>query len=191
MKLPILKIENSELTEFISYWSRLYDYPLESIYNNYINKSSFNKEDLKHLYIWKNGMKLSGVKQKALETKILSKVVIINDFKSKKEIDLEKFKKEFSNVSAVWKIFLLHTINPNKYPIYDQHIHRAFNYIHSRNYKNISAISINNKTKEEFYFNEYLLFIDSLRNIDLKKLDEAFFAFGQFINTKSYIKTIE
>ena len=66
MKLPILKIENSELTEFISYWSRLYDYPLESIYNNYINKSSFNKEDLKYLYIWKNGMKLSGVKQKAL-----------------------------------------------------------------------------------------------------------------------------
>jgi len=191
MKLPILKITNSDLKGFINYWSKLYDYPLESLYNERILKPEFDNEDLQQLFIWKNGMKLSAGKQKSLETKILSKLEIVNEFKSKEIIDLEEFQRQFYNLTAVWKIFLLHIIKPNKYPIYDQHINRAFNYIHGLDYQNISADSMTNKSKEEFYFNTYLEFIESLENIDLKALDEAFFAFGQFINTKTYIQMVK
>ena len=190
MNLPILKIENSNLVEFINYWSKLYNYPLEALYNERISKKEFDKEDLQELFIWKNGMKLSAGKQKSLENKILSKQKIINDLKQKENIELKEFQKHFNELSAVWKIFLLHIIKPNKFPIYDQHINRAFNYIHGRDFHNISASSMTNKSKEEFYFNTYLEFIESLNGIDLKALDEAFFAFGQFINTKTYIQMI-
>ncbi|MCT3661373.1 hypothetical protein HZP71_11770 [Elizabethkingia anophelis] len=132
------------------------------------------------LYIWKNGMNLSAKKLEILEKKILLKLDIINDLKSQYLPILDSFLEEFQEVSFVWKIFLLHIINPNTYPIYDQHIHRAFNYLQSENNYNQHV------TQNEFYFNHYLPFI-RLKKIDnLKKLDEAFFAFGQFINTKKY-----
>lgn len=86
----------------------------------------------------------------------------------------------------MWKIFLLHIIKPQEYPIYDQHIHRTFLFIHDKDFSNLSNTSINNKAKELFYFEEYLPFIQSHNIKDLKKLDEAFFAFGQFLNTRNY-----
>lgn len=175
---------------FIDYWSKFYDYPLESLYNERILKPSFDTEDLQQLFIWKNGMRLSAGKQKSLEVKILSKLKIINELKAKNEIDLIEFQTNFNDLTAVWKIFLLHIIRPDKFPIYDQHINRAYNYIHGLDYKMISAYSMTNKSKEYFYFNSYLDFVNSLGNIDLKVLDEAFFSFGQFINTKTYVHMI-
>lgn len=176
----------TDLNSFISAWSKLYSYSNEAIYNKSIVKETLTKTDIQNLYKWKNGMKLSVLKQKSLDTKITSKLSIINALKNDANLDIEYFKNEFRNISAVWKIFLLHIIKPNKYPIYDQHIHRAFLFIHKENWSNISNTSINNKAKEQFYFERYLPFIESQNIKDLKKLDEAFFAFGQFLNTRNY-----
>ena len=171
----------SSFQEFIDCWSEQYYYPKnENYYNNNITKKILCRNDIMELYIWKNGMNLSAKKLEILEKKILLKLDIINDLKSQYLPILDSFLEEFQEVSFVWKIFLLHIINPNTYPIYDQHIHRAFNYLQSENNYNQHV------TQNEFYFNHYLPFI-RLKKIDnLKKLDEAFFAFGQFINTKKY-----
>lgn len=174
------------LNNFIASWSILYSYSNEAIYKKAISKEVLSINDIQNLYVWKNGMKLSELKQKSLDDKIKSKRSIINKFKSNDKIDTECFKKEFKNLSAVWKIFLLHIINPNKYPIYDQHIHRTFLFIHKEDYTNISNTSITDKNKEKFYFDRYLPFIEANNIKDLKKLDEAFFAFGQFLNTRNY-----
>ena len=187
MNLLFLNInETNELHSFIESWSKLYSFSNELVYKNAISKKELTKTDIQNLYVWKNGMKLSVLKQKSLEDKIKSKLSIINDFKSNDEINLVEFSKEFKNLSAVWKIFLLHLINPNIYPIYDQHIHRTFLFIHEEEYKDLSNKSISNKEKEEFYFKKYLPFIKENSIKDLKKLDEAFFAFGQFLNTRNY-----
>ncbi|MBO3116513.1 hypothetical protein J4050_07125 [Winogradskyella sp. DF17] len=178
--------EATNLNSFISAWSKLYSYSNEAIYNKSIVKETLTNTDIQNLYKWKNGMKLSVLKQKSLDTKIISKLSIINALKNDANLDIEYFKNEFRNISAVWKIFLLHIIKPNQYPIYDQHIHRAFLFIHNKDWSNISNTSINNKTKEQFYFERYLPFIESHSINDLKKLDEAFFAFGQFLNTRNY-----
>jgi len=178
--------EATNLNSFISTWSKLYSYSNEAIYNLSIVKEELTKTDIQNLYKWKNGMKLSVLKQKSLDTKIIAKLSIINAFKQSVDIDVEAFKKEFKKVSAVWKIFLLHIIKSNKYPIYDQHIHRAFLFIHKEDFTNISNTSITNKAKEQFYFDRYLPFIETNNIKNLKKLDEAFFAFGQFLNTRNY-----
>ena len=186
MNCPIILIEKTDdLNAFINIWSQQYSFSNESIYKALINKEILIQNDIQNLYEWKNGMALSLLKQKSLDIKIKSKLSIINTFKSNNEINLEAFKKNFKNLSAVWKIFLLHIIKPYKFPIYDQHIHRAFLFIHNEDFSNIST-SITNQNKERFYFDRYLPFIQSNNIEDLKKLDEAFFAFGQFLKTRNY-----
>lgn len=191
MNLNTLIPTSTNIQEFINFWSKQYAYTNEKTYYNSITKKIFQLNDIQNLYIWKNGMKLSVLKQKYLDTKIKAKLSIINTFKANVNIDVEAFKKEFKGVSAVWKIFLLHSIKPNKYPIYDQHIHRAFLYIHSEDWSNISNDTITNKNKEQFYFERYVPFVNSINYSDLKKLDEAFFAFGQFLNTRNYGKLLQ
>ena len=178
MNLPILNNQfEKSIVLFIDKWSKLYSFSNEAIYKVSISKKVLTKNDIQNLYEWKNGMRLSVQKQ--------------NKLKSNDILDIEVFKKEFKNLSAVWKIFLLHIIKPTKYPIYDQHIHRTFLFIHKEDWSNISNTSINNKTKEQFYFERYLPFIKSQNIKDIKQLDEAFFAFGQFLNTRNYASLLE
>ncbi|MCB0409760.1 MAG: hypothetical protein KDD29_06040 [Flavobacteriales bacterium] len=190
MDLPIFINEKVNLESFIDYWCKLYSYPDENLYEESINKSAFINDDLHKLFAWKNGMKLSKLKTKSLEEKVISKLKIINHQKGLKQFDLEFFLNEFQNVSFVWKIFLLHIIRPNEYPIYDQHINRAYNYIHGKEYRNITN-TISDKKKFEFYFNDFLPFVKSIGITDMRKIDKAFFAFGQFINTRNQVILIK
>jgi len=178
--------KETHINSFIDFWSRLYSYPLENLYNETIIKKQFEIDDIQHLYIWKNGMKLSNKKQQSLDLKIKPKLILINDYKQNDDWSIDDFQNEFGDLSAVWKIFLLHIIKPEIYPIYDQHIHRAYNFIHKLPYSKTSP-SLTNKSKEHFYFNTYLKFVNELKDVNLKKFDEAFFAFGKFINSNNNI----
>ena len=181
---------DNDLLDFIIFWSKQYSFSNEAIYSKSIAKKEFTVTDIQNLYVWKNGMILSDLKQKSLDEKIKSKLKLINELKAYDHLDLKIFSNEFKNLTAVWKIFLLHIIKPNTYPIYDQHIHRTFLYIHKEDFSNISNTSITNKAKEQFYFESYLPFIEQSNVKDLKQLDEAFFAFGQFLNTRNYARLL-
>jgi hypothetical protein len=192
MKLPTLHQTNSnDIKSFTDFWSKLYYYPLENLYNETISKIQFEDNDIQRLFIWKNGMTLSNGKQSSLDKKIKSKLKLINSLKTAKALTLSDFLDNFIGLTAVWKIFLLHTIKPDTYPIYDQHIHRAYNFIHGHEYKDISSSAISDTDKEKFYFDTYKPFIDTLTGFNLKKVDEAFFAFGQFLKTNGNARLVE
>ena len=181
LTFPILtKTQSGSLQEFISFWSKLYAYDNAVLYNK-IHHKVLSEKDIKDLYQWKNGMKLSQTKEKSLNIKILKKINIINSLRVTTEFDLDYFLKEFKEVSVVWKVFLLHIISPTMYPIYDQHIHRAYRFMNNEASDGIKA-SMNESVKLKFYFEEYFPFVKESKIQDLKKMDEAFFAFGQFIN---------
>lgn len=187
MNLPILNNGSSQdLQEFIKHWSKVYYYPKAQLYENNIHKEVYEANDIQDLFEWKNGMKLSEKKQYSLDYKIKAYLDIINDYKARVKFDKNEFLTTFSHLTAVWKIFLLHIIDPQTFPIYDQNIHRAFRFIQDRDFQNITSSSISNKQKEEFYFKEYLPFIKENKIQNIKRMDEAFFAFGQFLNTKNY-----
>jgi hypothetical protein len=171
------------MTEFISHWSTLYNYLDDGKYKQNIDVNEFKPSNLVELFHWKNGMTLSGGKEKSLQEKILNRIVSINQYKKISSIDLDKFNADFKDVSAVWRVFLLHTIKPKVYPIYDQHIHRTYNFIHNLDWQSINN-TISDKKKLDFYYSIYLPYVQLLGVTDLKALDEAFFAFGQFLNTR-------
>ena len=172
--------QSGSLQEFISFWSKLYVYDNAVLYERIHNKT-LSEDDLKDLYKWKNGMKLSQAKEKSLNTKIISKLETVNNLRAASNFDLEYFLKEFKQVSVVWKVFLLHILKPNRFPIYDQHVHRAYRFINNQSSNDIRT-SMKESLKLEFYFEEYYPFVRQSQMTDLKKMDEAFFAFGQFIN---------
>lgn len=177
LNMPILKtIQPNDFQAFVELWSKVYFYKNSEKYSNNIGLEKLENNNLIELYEWKNGMELSPKKDISFQN-ILLKIDQINKFKE--DFDLDEFKREFGKMSAVWKIFLLHIIRPFKYPIYDQHIHRAYNFL-QKNFARIDN-TISNKDKENFYFNTYLPFINDYKDIELKKLDEAMFAFGRFL----------
>lgn len=189
LRIPIIKqIEAEDLQQFISFWSKYYDYQNDKLYQDNIDKNIYLNAHIENLYKWKNGMRLSKQKKASLEGKVLIKINVINKLKEEGSVDLEYFFKEFKTVSAVWKIFLLHIIKPKQFPIYDQHIHRAFLFIHGLDYSNISNNTITEKDKLVFYRDKYLPFIKKHNISNLKKQDEAFFAIGQFLKTRGYKK---
>lgn len=106
MNLPILSLNPSaNLSDFINYWSELYVYPTSALYDENIDSKTLCKNSLKQLYVWKNGMKLSGKKKTAFENKILSKLAEINRFESLSKIDTTELEEKFSSVSPVWRFF--------------------------------------------------------------------------------------
>ncbi|HZW38462.1 MAG TPA: hypothetical protein VFF33_04100 [Ignavibacteriaceae bacterium] len=174
--------------EFVEFWSSLYNYDYPELYNKSIIKKSFKNKDIENLFLWKNGMRLSFPKQIALKKKVLAKLSIIN--KLKRNFSLEKFNEEFQNLSAIWKIFLLHCIRPDIYPIFDQHVFRAMSYILS---SGIIEISKYDKKKYEQYFKLYLPFFYELLEKDFSKinLDKSLWMFGRSLKEpllKSSIK---
>lgn len=177
--------KSKSLKEFVAFWKQFYDYRNESNYQKHINKKEFSAANVLELYIWKNSMPLSNKKKDSIQQKIIANLNLINQYKKIKKIDTNEFRDNFKTVKAVWHIFLLHIIKPNKFPIYDQNIHRAFNYLNNKDWKSINN-KISDSAKLDFYFNTYLHFVEKSKFHDLKALDEAFFAFGQFLNTRRH-----
>ena len=87
------KNTSNDLLDFINFWSKQYSFSNEAVYSNSISKKAFTITDIQNLYVWKNGMKLSELKQKSLDGKIKSKLTIINDLKSNDGIYLKLFNK--------------------------------------------------------------------------------------------------
>jgi hypothetical protein len=96
---------------------------------------------------------------------------------------VNRFKNEFADISAIWKLFLLHIIAPNIYPIFDQHVYRACIYLTTQKLK---EIPLSNNKKEQIYFQDYLEFFNDIvatSQLPRKQVDEALFSFGRFLKS--------
>jgi hypothetical protein len=77
----------THVSVFCTYWVKFYDYPLEHLYLENIEKRSFSPEQLRDLYRWKNGMNFSGKKAKVVE-ELVKCLPLINDLKQSWDFDL-------------------------------------------------------------------------------------------------------
>jgi hypothetical protein len=182
MFYPIIDFQSNDIKGFIKQWRSFYNYENMNLYDDNIGKVVLSKQDLIELYIWKNGTILSEKKMKSLETKILNRLDKVNEFKQ--NFSIPDFLDEFEDVSFVWKIFLLHIVNPIWYPIYDQHVHRAYLFLTKDSSFKAIENTISKRRKDNFYFGEYLHFTTGLKvedKIEIQDIDRALFSFGQFL----------
>ena len=188
MIFPIIKIGNSSnAEEFISSWKKLYNYQNYDIYDKLLHKKYLEPDDLYQLYKWKNRMELSGKKKEAYEKKIKIHLELINEYRQERKsigVSYEGFK----DIPTIWRIFLLHIIQPRVYPIFDQHVYRAYAVIKKLEKK---ELPISNKEKFKIYKDDYLNFFfdfggenrqnDYVVNFNNFDIDKALWAFGKAI----------
>ncbi len=206
------KFGNSDLTnakEFVEFWSKYYSYEVKALKSrnniSYINelnlKNDLNKQNVKRLLRWKDPRMLteeilSGPNKGSKNSRVmrvLNKLRRLNDFRNG-QIDEKSFLKIVENIfpnGFIWPVFLFHIARPYEFPIVDQNVFRAF------------SIQTNNKIPEDLgNYKEYKDFFFNVaksagiierqpkgneKNISeivlaLKKVDDALFIFGQFLN---------
>lgn len=169
--------------EWVDIWSKYYSYKDEEKYTNNIRKALDSQEAFMSLFEWKNGYgdKISNKKKIPLKS-YYQKINLLRTLKISFEWDL--FEKEFLPYknATIWKIFLLHITNPDEFPIFDQHVYRAFTFVKTGEITNVALNS--NSQLYQIYKNEYKPWFNSLRktfNLDPKQMDEALFSFGKFL----------
>ena len=184
--MVILRLEKSAPKTFIQFWARMYSSRYDDSYELIISKGKFTRGDLKKLWIWKNGTPLSEKKSASFEGKIANRISEINEIKNAKQKDLGSVLQKFSQVSAVWRIFLAHVISRDDFPIYDQHIHRAFLFLNEHattdNLRRDITERLSDIQKINFYQDTYVGFFDELAKKSgqpKRQIDKALWSYGK------------
>ncbi|MCP9762974.1 hypothetical protein [Lacihabitans soyangensis] len=173
------------LIDFCKIWAPLYPDGKrdKEFYFPALEAKTINEELLLGFFEWKNGTKLSTLKKASLKNKIL-KLEVINDLRDRETVDLKKIRASFPDVSDIWLITLAHLINPDAFPIFDQHVYRAYKFLE------LNTVDIYDYDKEynrlKLYRSNYLPFFLEIVHDDIigrKTLDEAFWTFGKFLAT--------
>ncbi len=163
---------------FVDFWKEQYEYPNMHWYTENINVPELCYRNLYDLFCWKNGMNLNAKKQVTFH-KISAHLETINQLRQRFDEDI--FTDHFGWLTPIWKIFLRHVIQPIEAPIFDQHVYRAYRYIHRQEKEEKTAMAI-----EGMYFREYVPFFwtlcDECNRHSAKEIDAALWAFGKFIS---------
>jgi len=166
-------IESQSLSDFIDHWSAKYVEKNEEIYTGNVGKK-LTKNSRKELFEWKNGSVIAMKKWKSI---LKNYPLSFSDDVVEQE---ERYLDHNKGGGAIWNIFYLHCINPEIWPIYDQHAHRAMIYMKTGK---ITEIGGTNRQKIISYKGQYVPFFKTLSQKDHRKLDKALFAFGKFLKT--------
>lgn len=169
--------KNCSAAEFVDFWYPFYEYDSENLYSDNIYKTNYSNDDLKSLFTWKNGMRLSINKNSSLERKILRKLNTVNQLKT--NFSIQDYNDAFAELSTIWKIFLLHCIQPKIYPIFDQHVYRAMKFVQ---HQTIKEVLKSEDQKYRQYFDDYLSFFNLLvdeSGRDYINVDRALWVFGK------------
>lgn len=161
----------SSIDEFLNHWAAQYGdlQKDEEMYSKFVGKP-LTSESRRKLYEWKNGLPLSTVKAESVEENYPL------------YFDKNRLRERFLNPDdkrggEIWNIFYMHCIDPDSWPIFDQHVYRAMHFM-----KNGRMNEIPDGREEIFntYEHEY---VPCFRSIDAcsRKIDRALMTFGRFL----------
>ena len=86
---------------------------------------------------------------------------------------------------VIWRIFWLHCHAPDKYPIFDQHVYRAMQYILHGEF--IEDSPKKDGDKAATYIEAYLPFHAAFKYPNEKLLDQALWSFGKHIKGRNAV----
>lgn len=175
-RFPIYNIEHTDPAAFVTFWAAEYRPAHEELYDQYIGKP-LTPEAIRSLFIWKNGSKLSQAKAASVQRNYIDRLDELYQLPS--DTTAEAFLHQFANGGAIWRIFWLHCWQPHRFPIYDQHVHRAMSVICTGKIAEISSTKV-----IDSYISDYLPFHKNFTGLDWRMVDRGLWSYGKFI--KSY-----
>ena len=174
------------IPEFVKFWAAGYEDPHEELYTKNIDAPRTH-ESLRELFKWKIGDWLfARALTRTLEPHFLSQIE-----KAKRlPPDALVFLDAFPNGGAIYRIFWLHCWHPDRFPIYDQHVHRAMVFIREGRLEELGDHTDDQKI--ESYLQEYLPFYRTfergLGGARGRDADRALLTFGSFLRTQAWMQ---
>lgn len=182
MPMPIYKPVQATTAQFVGFWSLRYRDPREDLYDQNIGQG-LTEQRILDLYRWKNGGPLSSLKRESVLRNFVARRGELEQFHPDQEAsDLLGL---FADGGAIWRIFWLHCLQPRQFPIYDQHVHRAMEFIQTGAPEEIPA---RDPEKIDSYIRRYLPFYATFDGIDSqpRSVDKALLAFGKFLKEANF-----
>ena len=176
LKLEVVKYVSANEKDFVGFWSRQYSYDLEHRYDESIKKTPLDESAVWALFEWKNGTEeIAQKKKQSIASVYLPQLKKMPVLKS-----LQDDKNYLATLQggAIWDIFWLHCINPELFPIFDQHAYRSMAKITAMGPPEIPSTR---PQKIRSYFEEYIPFTKRFVSVSLRDLDKALFAYGRFL----------
>lgn len=155
-RLPIYRLQQATIPQFIQYWGARYRDENEHLYTASI-RGPQTRETLTKLLRWKLGVfSHAGRISASLEQNFLSRIDTAR--KLSKGVSAEEFLQQFPSGGAILRIFWLHCWHPRRFPIYDQHVYRAMRFIREGKKEELRASRV-----IDSYLQSYLPFFEPFR----------------------------
>lgn len=126
MPMLIYQTAGANEAQFVVFWCLRYGYAEEKLYTDNIGQE-LTEQRILSLFRWKNGTPLSQRKQASVLRNFVCRQKELAQFQPNAEA--AEFLGHFTGGGAIWRIFWLHCWQPERFPIYDQHVHRAMEFI--------------------------------------------------------------
>jgi hypothetical protein len=180
MPMLIYKPHRADSKGFVRFWSSQYWYGDDTRYEQNIGLELTEKR-IQDLFEWKNGTPLSKLKQASLYRNFVERRAELD--RLRKDENPEVLLAHFAKGGAIWRIFLLHCWQPKRFPIYDQHVHRAMAFLQTGEREEIPSYD---PQKIESYCHRYLPFHAKFEGIESRSVDKALWAFGKFLKESRF-----
>lgn len=176
-QLVVLSTQVATPIDFVSYWSRLYRDPREELYDVGIQRP-LTAEKVRALYIWKNGGPLSKRKAESVEKNFIA---LLPDALALDPVhtSAESFLNRFQSGGAIWRIFWLHCWSPERFPIFDVHVHRVMVRLEEAELSELARYD--DKKKVDIYLKRYLPFFRQFSGVSTRAFDRACWTLGKFL----------
>ncbi len=185
-----MSLDIKGLSSFIEYWAGIYFDTNETLYTNNIRKKLTDKS-VEQLYLWKSGPQFYSKER-------------IKNYLNNYKTDLltqdnlqDKYLNHKKSGGAIWNIFYLHIISPEKYPIFDQHVYRTMRFMQAKDSKQSQPFTELEFCDNQYKFEAYEKYRTFYKNIESdtraceflnktndpygRKIDMALFSFGAFL----------
>jgi hypothetical protein len=180
MPLIIYQPVNVKPEEFVNFWAARYSYSNQAFYDANAGQE-LTETRILDLFTWKNGTPLSDAKRESVLRNFVARRAELDQVQQNEPA--ARLLSRFSEGGAIWRIFWLHCWQPARFPIYDQHVHRAMRFIDQGV---VEEIPSTNPQKIRVYLNSYLAFHARFDGFNFRLVDKALWAFGKFLNENNF-----
>lgn len=183
MRLIVYEPVSADPKAFVDFWSARYTDYDDNFYHENVGHELTEDRILK-LFKWKNGTTLSGPKRSSVIRNFVARRHELDQIRA--DEGASALLARFSKGGAIWRIFWLHCWQPARFPIYDQHVHRAMRFIQSGEREEIPQ---KDPDKIRSYIGQYIPFHARFDGIPHRAVDKALWAFGKFIGENTFPPT--
>ena len=180
MHLLIYEPVDANLQTFIEFWAARYAGYDDDFYRANVGHE-LTETRILELFEWKNGTRLSDRKQNSVKKNFVARRGELSQIPPSEAASA--FLKRFSEGGAIFRIFWLHCWQPTRFPIYDQHVHRAMRFIEASVREEIPK---KDSDKICAYIDQYIPFQARFDSIPHRAVDKALWAFGKFIGENNF-----